>query len=86
MSLKLVCFCQGGRSPYVYLFDHRVILSQLPEWLGVLHGLDLPFVFGAPFKEIVDPAMKMFVSNFTETEKGLSWHIMKLWTDFAKYG
>ena len=77
---------QGGRPPHVYLFDHRPIFSLLPEWVGVIHSLDIPYVFGLPLVDILDPFLKAFIGNFSETEKGLTLYIMKLWTDFAKYG
>ena len=77
---------QGGRPPYVYLFDHVFVFLSLPEWIGVFQGADIPLLFGAPFKEFVDPFVKMFLGNFSATEKGLSLYMMKVWTDFAKYG
>ena len=78
---------QGGRPPRVYLFDHRPIFSPLPDWIGAIHGIDIAFVFGAPLIDITDPFLKWLIAgNFSETEKGLSLYVMKLWTDFAKYG
>ena len=50
------------------------------------HAMDLPFVFGAPFKDIHEPFLKALVLKYSEIEKGLSLYVMKLWTDFAKYG
>ena len=77
---------QGGRPPYVYVFDYRPIYSRIPDWMGVTHAMDVGFVFGAPFKKIEDPFVNMMVTKYSEIEKGLSFYIMKLWTDFAKYG
>ena len=79
-------FTQGGRPPYVYLFDHRPVHTLVPDWTGVVHSMDVPFVFGAPFKNINDPFVNFMVNKYSEIEKGLSFYIMKLWTDFAKYG
>lgn len=60
--------------------------SPLPDWLGVIHGTDVPFVFGVPFKSVPDPLSNMLTPKYSEIEKGLSLYVMKLWTDFAKYG
>ena len=60
--------------------------SPLPDWLGVIHGTDVPFVFGAPFKNISEPYVNMVTTKYSEIEKGFSLYVMKLWTDFAKYG
>ena len=68
------------------MFDHRPVHTLLPEWMGVMHAMEIPFVFGAPFKNIQEPLVNMMVTNYSEIEKGLSFYIMKLWTDFAKYG
>jgi len=54
--------------------------------MGVVHAMEVGLVFGAPFKNIQDPFVNMMVMKYSEIEKGLSLHIMKLWTDFAKYG
>ena len=79
-------FKQGRRPPYVYVFDHRPVHSLTPDWVGVVHAMDVGFVFGAPFKNIRDPFVNMMVTTYSEIEKGLSFYIMKMWTDFAKYG
>ena len=68
------------------MFDHVPVHTLLPDWMGVVHAMEVPFVFGAPFKNIQDPFVNMMVTKYSEIEKGLSFHIMKLWTDFAKYG
>ncbi|KAL9970956.1 hypothetical protein ACROYT_G023425 [Oculina patagonica] len=75
-----------GRAPYVYLFNHRPVHTRVPDWIGVVHDMENGFVFGAPFKNISDPMLNMMVAKYSEIEKGLSLYIMKLWTDFAKYG
>ena len=58
----------------------------MPEWVGAVHGMEIPFVFGGPFKFISEPLLEMMVTTFSDTEKGMSLYVMKLWTDFAKYG
>ena len=82
-------FClhlQGARPPYVYVFEHKAVFSPLPEWFGVVHGMEIAFVLGAPFKGISEPYVNILAARYSGIEKGLSLHIMKLWTDFAKYG
>ena len=61
--------------------------SPLSDWFGVIHGTEIPFLFGAPFKNIPDAYINIMVArNYSEIEKGFSLYVMKLWTDFAKYG
>ena len=55
-------------------------------WLGVTHGMDMAYLFGAPLKNIPEPFVNAAAKKYSEIEKGMSLHIMKLWTDFAKYG
>ncbi|KAM4690422.1 uncharacterized protein WCC33_017807 [Rhinophrynus dorsalis] len=62
---------------FFYEFDHRSSQEVWPDWMGVLHGAILPFMFGKPLIE---------ASNFTESEKVLSRKIMKFWANFARYG
>ena len=68
------------------MFDHLAVYSPLPEWFGTVHGMDIPFVFGAPFKSISEPLFNKLATRFSDIEKGLSLYVMKMWTDFAKYG
>lgn len=47
-----------------------------PEWLGVMHGDEISFVFGEPlYPEL----------NYTYEEKILTRKILKYWSNFAKY-
>lgn len=70
------------------MFDHRPTFAQTPEWMGVIHGIDIAFTFGYAFMEKIhlSPISEAFLGNFTEIEKGLSLQVMKMFTDFAKYG
>ena len=77
---------QEGKPPYVYVLNHRAVYSPMPEWVGVIHFSDVLFLFGAPFKPIPEPFGNLIAQHFSETEKGFSMYIMKLWTDVAKYG
>ncbi|XP_056401126.1 acetylcholinesterase-like [Hyla sarda] len=62
---------------YFYEFNHRSSQEIWPEWMGVLHGAILPFMFGKPLSK---------GSNFTEEEQMLSKRIMKVWGNFARTG
>lgn len=47
-----------------------------PNWLGVMHGDEISFVFGEPlYPEL----------NYTYEEKILARKILKYWSNFAKY-
>ena len=54
--------------------------------MGVAHGMDIAFVLGAPFKGLSEPYVNVLSTKYSEIEKGLGLHVMKMWTDFAKYG
>lgn len=84
--LEAKALAKGGRPPFVYVFDYLAVHSPLPEWFGAVHGMDVPFVFGAPFQSLSEPIINKLVSRFSDIEKGLSLYVMKMWTDFAKYG
>lgn len=70
----------------MYVFNHRAKHSSLADWTGVIHGAEIPFLFGAPFKNIPDPWSNSIATKYSETEEGLSLYVMKLWTNFAKHG
>ncbi|XP_072284801.1 cholinesterase-like [Pyxicephalus adspersus] len=62
---------------YFYEFDHRSSQEVWPDWMGVLHGAILPFMFG---KALIEER------NYTEAEQNLSKQIMNVWANFARYG
>lgn len=66
---------QGG--VYVYLFDHRASNIVWPEWMGVIHGYEIEFVFGLPLEKRL---------NYTQEEEKLSRRMMKYWANFARTG
>ncbi|XP_007567879.1 acetylcholinesterase [Poecilia formosa] len=66
---------QGG--VYLYLFDHRASNLAWPEWMGVIHGYEIEFVFGLPLEKRL---------NYTTEEKNLSRRMMKYWANFARTG
>ncbi|XP_059161847.1 acetylcholinesterase-like [Physella acuta] len=68
---------KAGQDVYLYRFSHRITSNPWPEWMGVLHGDEIYFVFGVPLNKD---------KKFTEDEKKLSRKIMTFWTNFAKTG
>ncbi|XP_072035165.1 cholinesterase-like [Amphiura filiformis] len=62
---------------YMYKFNQRTTNNPWGEWMGVLHGDEVAFVFGKP----LDAA-----NGFSVQEKHLSAKMMRLWSNFAKTG
>ena len=78
-------FFQEGLKTFAYLFDHSPVHTVYPEWVGVSHGMEQGFLFGAPFKTL-SWFLSMLAPKYSETEKDFSLYIMELWTNFAKNG
>ena len=70
-------YSAAGLPVYSYLFTQRYSSNPWPEWMGVMHGDEIVFVFGEPLKQ---------GSKFNSAEKELSRTIMRFWTNFAKTG
>ncbi|KAJ8266216.1 hypothetical protein GJAV_G00127840 [Gymnothorax javanicus] len=62
---------------YLYLFDHRASNLPWPEWMGVIHGYEIEFVFGLPLDRRL---------NYTIEEQQLSRRMMRHWANFARTG
>ncbi|XP_049597515.1 acetylcholinesterase [Syngnathus scovelli] len=62
---------------YLYLFDHRASNLPWPEWMGVIHGYEIEFVFGLPLEKRL---------NYTHEEEKLSRRTMRYWANFARSG
>lgn len=62
---------------YLYLFDHVASNLAWPEWMGVIHGYEIEFVFGLPLERRL---------NYTAEEERLSRRMMKYWANFARTG
>ncbi|XP_060547152.1 cholinesterase-like isoform X2 [Pantherophis guttatus] len=69
-----------GSPVYAYLFAHRHSGSVWPEWIGAIHGAEIPFVFGT--------LQSMLPANqtYTEAEARLSRKMMYYWAEFARTG
>ncbi|XP_054168275.1 cholinesterase-like [Oppia nitens] len=66
---------------YLYQWSYGQPDGALGQMIGVSHGYDVPYVFGLPL------VSNYFVfKTFTEEDKKFSLYVMKVWTDFAKYG
>ncbi|XP_005393195.1 PREDICTED: cholinesterase isoform X2 [Chinchilla lanigera] len=70
-------FSDLGNHVFFYYFEHQSSKLPWPEWMGVMHGYEIEFVFGLPLERKV---------NYTKAEEILSRSIMKHWANFAKYG
>ncbi|KAG7233658.1 hypothetical protein INR49_006749 [Caranx melampygus] len=62
---------------FMYLFDHRASNLAWPEWMGVIHGYEIEFVFGLPLEKRL---------NYTQDEEKLSRRMMRYWANFARTG
>lgn len=70
-------FSDLENNAFFYYFEHRSSKVPWPEWMGVMHGSEIEFVFGLPLDR---------GANYTRAEEILSRSIMKFWANFAKYG
>uniref|UniRef100_A0A3Q3WB44 Carboxylic ester hydrolase n=1 Tax=Mola mola TaxID=94237 RepID=A0A3Q3WB44_MOLML len=66
----------GGNS-FLYVFKHRSSVNPWPEWMGVMHGYEIEFVFGRPLNASL---------GYTEKEVNMSRRIMQHWGRFARTG
>lgn len=70
-------YAAAGLPVFSYLFGHRYESNPWPHWMGVLHGDEIPFVFGHVFKSR---------QLYTATDRRLSQMMMRYWTNFARTG
>ncbi|XP_076311232.1 acetylcholinesterase-like isoform X1 [Tachypleus tridentatus] len=70
-------YAKAGNEVYMYYFIHRSSVNPWPRWMGVMHGDEIPFVFGEP----LNPALR-----YTKEEVLLSKKMMRYWANFAKSG
>ncbi|XP_060902246.1 acetylcholinesterase-like [Labrus mixtus] len=67
---------RGGKS-FLYSFDHRSSVNPWPEWMGVMHGYEIEFVFGMPLNVSL---------GYTKNEVNMTKKFMKHWANFARTG
>uniref|UniRef100_A0A183E1E0 Carboxylic ester hydrolase n=1 Tax=Gongylonema pulchrum TaxID=637853 RepID=A0A183E1E0_9BILA len=68
----------NGGDTYYYYFTHRATQQTWPEWMGVLHGYEINFIFGEPLNT------ERF--KYTKEEQELSYRFMRYWANFARTG
>ncbi|KAK3096170.1 hypothetical protein FSP39_024002 [Pinctada imbricata] len=62
---------------YFYEFNHEYTTNPWPDWMGVMHGDEIMFVFGEPLNNS---------KGYTHEERKLSKKMMEFWSNFAKTG
>ncbi|CAK8690553.1 unnamed protein product [Clavelina lepadiformis] len=62
---------------FLYNFVQRSSQNPWPEWMGVMHGYEIEFVFGLPLDNKL---------GYKNSEKQLSLAMMERWGNFAKFG
>ena len=71
-------FSEKNRA-YVYSFEENNPINGYPKWYGVIHGDQIPFIFGIPLK-------KENINIFSAEQRHLSKQIITYWTNFVKFG
>ena len=67
----------SGNRVFMYRFDQRPANNEWGEWMGVMHGDEIAFVFGQPLRSGF---------GFSQGDAELSTKMMRLWANFAKTG
>ena len=67
----------AGNNIYMYHFMHDGSGNPWPEWMGIMHGYGMDFVFGIPLMDDL---------NYPPEDQLFSKRIVTYWTNFAKYG
>ncbi|XP_072014789.1 cholinesterase-like [Amphiura filiformis] len=70
-------YAREGNQVYYYRFEERASNSPFPEWMGVLHGDEIAYIFGIP----LDPSF-----GYSSREGELSRKLMSFWANFARTG
>ena len=61
---------------FFYHYTQRSSRHWFPEWMGVMHGDEISFVFGEPLYP---------ENNYTYNEKVLSRKMLKYWSNFVRF-
>ncbi|XP_037510153.1 acetylcholinesterase isoform X1 [Rhipicephalus sanguineus] len=70
-------YALAGSQVYAYYFTHRSSVSAWPQWMGVIHGEEIAFLFGEPLNKSL---------GYRPDEQALSRRMMRYWANFAKTG
>uniref|UniRef100_A0A915KSI3 Acetylcholinesterase n=1 Tax=Romanomermis culicivorax TaxID=13658 RepID=A0A915KSI3_ROMCU len=74
---------EGAGTLFYYQFSHRSSSAQpWPEWMGVLHGDEIAYVFGEPLSN----RQKSKDDRYSEEDRKLSRTMMRYWANFARTG
>uniref|UniRef100_A0A0N4Z097 Acetylcholinesterase n=1 Tax=Parastrongyloides trichosuri TaxID=131310 RepID=A0A0N4Z097_PARTI len=72
---------QCKKNSYYFEFHKRSKVTPWPLWMGVMHGYELEYVFGRPFR---------YPENYTvdelQYEQNYSTRVMKIYGNFAETG
>nr|XP_056701645.1 acetylcholinesterase-like [Euleptes europaea] len=72
---------EAGSPVFAYSFSHRPsFISAVPDWIGVPHCAELPYVFGDPLSGAGGNI------TYTPAEVELSQRVMRYWGEFVKTG
>uniref|UniRef100_A0A0N5BSS7 Carboxylic ester hydrolase n=1 Tax=Strongyloides papillosus TaxID=174720 RepID=A0A0N5BSS7_STREA len=66
---------------YMYYFTKRSTANPWPQWMGAMHGYEIEYIFGMPFRR-----PELYKRNALESEQKFSGQIMDLWGSFANDG
>ncbi|XP_044742596.1 acetylcholinesterase [Chrysoperla carnea] len=70
-------FADHGIKVYYYFFTHRTSTSLWGEWMGVMHGDEIEYVFGHPLNMSL---------QYNSRERDLSLRMMQVYARFALTG
>uniref|UniRef100_A0A0N5ABF7 Carboxylic ester hydrolase n=1 Tax=Syphacia muris TaxID=451379 RepID=A0A0N5ABF7_9BILA len=66
-------------STYMYYFTKRSSANSWPKWMGAMHGYEIEYVFGQPFRRSTE-----YAPSLQDEEMKFSDKVMDYWTNFAK--
>ncbi|CEF64665.1 Acetylcholinesterase [Strongyloides ratti] len=81
--LKYIINISGIINGRIYYYEFKVVSSAnpWPKWMGAMHGYELEYEFGMPFRK-----PEVYEKRKIKKEKKFSEHFMKLISNFAKSG
>ena len=72
-----MAYAKAGNQVYYYRFEERASNNPFPDWMGVLHGDEIAYIFGIP----LDPSF-----GYSSREAAMSKRVMEFWANFARTG
>jgi acetylcholinesterase len=87
LSRFALAYAAAGNPVYMYYFTERYEASPWPQWMGVLHGDEILFMFGQVLTEKpIVTTRGNWRLTYSAGEKRLSRAMMRYWTNFGKTG